>query len=104
MLDGLVANCESGIARVGMRMIGRHHKVLVVALPKHATNDRPPLVLDRESAIALFDAQARRVAGVSGDEFLARWDAGDYHDLDDTPEGRELSYLVLLIPFGRRDS
>jgi hypothetical protein len=37
-------------------------------------------------------------------EFLAKWDAGEYRDLDlDTsPEGRNIAYLALLIPFGRR--
>ena len=62
----------------------------------------PPAVLDPELGIAMFDQEARRIVGISGDEFLARWDAGAFHDMEDTPEGRKLSYLILLIPFGRR--
>ena len=54
--------------------------------------------------MALFDQEARRVVGVSGEEFLKRWDAGEFHDFEDTPEGRDLAYLILLIPFGRQHS
>lgn len=61
-----------------------------------------PSVLPAAEARALFDRQARRLLGLSADEFLARWDAGAYRDLEDTPEGRKLGYLALLIPFGRK--
>ena len=62
----------------------------------------PPAVLDPELGIAMFDQEARRIVGISGEEFLARWDAGEFRDFEDTPEGRELTHLILLIPFGRR--
>jgi hypothetical protein len=64
----------------------------------------PPAVLDPELGIAMFDQEARRVVGMSGDEFIARWDAGEFHDWEDTPEWRDLEYLILLIPFGRRNN
>jgi hypothetical protein len=51
---------------------------------------------------ALFDAEARHWAGVSGEEFLRRWDAGDYRDIPDTPEGRRIMRVIYLIPFGRQ--
>jgi hypothetical protein len=50
---------------------------------------------------AFFDREARRVTGLSGEEFLRRYDAGEIAADDDTPEGREIGYLILLIPFGR---
>ena len=62
----------------------------------------PPAVLDPELGNAMFDQEARRIVGFSGDEFIARWDAGEFRDFEDTPEGRELVHLILLIPFGRR--
>jgi len=34
--------------------------------------------LDPQQAAAAFDAIARREMGISGDEFLRRWDAGHY--------------------------
>ncbi|MEO3856276.1 hypothetical protein [Acrocarpospora sp. B8E8] len=46
---------------------------------------------------ALFDREARTVLGISGEEFLDHWDAGDYADWDDP----ESAGLVMLIPFGR---
>jgi hypothetical protein len=61
-----------------------------------------PAVLPLELAYALFDQESRRIIGVPGEEFLARWDAGEFRNFDDTPEDRELAYLVLLTPFGRR--
>src|SRR5918999_2145243 len=65
------------------------------------TTDASPSVLPAAEARALFDRQARRLLRLSGDEFLARWDTGEYPDLGDTPEGRTVSYLALLIPFAR---
>ena len=63
-----------------------------------------PAVLPLDEATAFFDHESRRLAGVPAEEFLARWDAGEYRgrDLDTTPEGRNIAYLALLIPFGRR--
>ena len=61
-------------------------------------------ILPPDEAHAFFDGVARQIVGMSGDEFIAKWDAGDYADLplDETPEGREIIHLALLIPFGRR--
>ena len=73
-----------------------------MALKAQNTALDPQAVLDPELGIAMFDQEARRVVGISGDEFLARWDAGEFRDWEDTPEGRKLSFLILLIPFGRR--
>ena len=33
--------------------------------------------LTREEGIAFFDEMARRYTGMSGEEFLRRWDAGE---------------------------
>jgi hypothetical protein len=63
-----------------------------------------PSVMPTDLAAALFDQEARRIVGMSGKEFLARWDAGEFRAFDDTPEGRELAYLILLIPFGRSNA
>jgi hypothetical protein len=53
--------------------------------------------VDRGEGLRLFDAAARRFLGISGDEFLRRWDAGDFDD-DDRPE---VTHVALLIPFAR---
>jgi hypothetical protein len=51
----------------------------------------------REEGRAMLDRAAREVLGISGDQFLARWDDGDYRD-DDDPAVTE---ITLLIPFAR---
>lgn len=50
----------------------------------------------------LFDRQSRELLGISGNEFLRRWDAGAYRPVPDTAEGRKLRRLVMMIPFARR--
>jgi AbrB family looped-hinge helix DNA binding protein len=70
------------------------------ATPEHDTE--PPSVLPPEEAHALFDRQARHLAGVSGEEFLRRWDTGEYRHIPDTEEGRRIMHVISLIPFGRQ--
>lgn len=43
-----------------------------------------------------FDQLVRRRLGISGEEFLRRWDAGDYSDDPDRPG---LMETVLALPF-----
>jgi hypothetical protein len=38
---------------------------------------------------------------MSGEEFLRRWDAGDFVDRVDDPDHPEIMRLAMLIPFGR---
>jgi hypothetical protein len=52
----------------------------------------------------LFDYQARKLLGISGEEFLRKWDAGEYRDVADAPEQRHIMRLAMLIPFGRQES
>ena len=60
--------------------------------------------LTREESIAFFDEQVRQVLNISGEEFLERWDAGEFRPVPDTPEGWKVGRLVMLIPFARRTS
>lgn len=75
-----------------------------MAISVKSTTGSMPSVLPEDLAAALFDHEARRMVGLSAEQFLAKWDAGEYRDLDDSSEGRDIAYLVLLIPFGRRHS
>lgn len=52
--------------------------------------------LTREEGRALFGRRARELLGISGDEFLRRYDAGQ---LDECAE--EVTELRMLIPFAR---
>ena len=74
-----------------------------MALKAETTTEERSSILSAEEALTIFDREARRVAGMSGEEFLAKWDAGDYAhiDLDATREGRDIIGLWLLSPLGR---
>lgn len=50
----------------------------------------------RAEGRAILDRAARRSLGVSGEEFLRRWDAGEYENYD--PDAVE---VAMLIPFAR---
>jgi hypothetical protein len=58
-------------------------------------------IVTRAEGIALFDHWARRELGISGDEFLRRWDEGEYWPVPDTVEGRKIGRLAMMIPFAR---
>jgi hypothetical protein len=60
--------------------------------------------LTEEEGIAFFDEQARLEMGMSGEEFLRRWDAGEFRPIPDTREGWKIGRLVMLMPFARRTS
>lgn len=58
--------------------------------------------LSREEGRQLFDRQARRYLGISGEEFLKKWDAGEYGDPDDrTQNPPGVMQLAMLLPFVR---
>jgi hypothetical protein len=49
----------------------------------------------------LFEEQVQKYLGISGSEFLQRWDAGEYDEIADDPDHPEIMRLAALIPFGR---
>jgi hypothetical protein len=57
--------------------------------------------LNEAESRAHFDRQARRLLGVSGEEFLRRYDAGEYAKPKDNRELRAVMKLAMLAPFGR---
>lgn len=57
--------------------------------------------LSHEDSHALFDEQAPKLVGISGEEFLRRWDAGEYDGMADDPSHPEIMRLAALVPFGR---
>ena len=71
----------------------------VVALaPDHVESTR---FLEEEESRAFFDAQAQRLMGISGEEFIRRYDAGEFEDAPDDAEHHGITELVMLLPFGR---
>ncbi|HUG62166.1 MAG TPA: hypothetical protein VMP03_09980 [Methylomirabilota bacterium] len=50
----------------------------------------------------LFDVQARKNFGISGEEFLARFDAGEYDAITDMDEIHRFNRMVMMMSFVRR--
>ena len=50
---------------------------------------------------AFFDEQARKLLGISGEEFLRRWDAGEFDAIADDPDHPEIMELHMIEDFGR---
>ncbi len=59
-------------------------------------------VVTQEEGKAIFDRQARHLLGISGEEFLRRWDAGEFRDATDMDEIHKINRLVMAMPFARR--
>ena len=51
----------------------------------------------RAEGATMLDQAARRRLNISGEEFLTRWDRGDYRDTDDPA----VADVAMLIPFAR---
>jgi hypothetical protein len=54
--------------------------------------------LTDEQSWELFDRAARHYLDLSGEEFLARWESGQYGDPDAEPG---VMSVVMLLPFAR---
>ena len=66
----------------------------------HAATEVQVEELSEQEADELFDRICRREMGVSGAEFLRRWDAGDFADVDvDSVPG--LTDVVMALPMVR---
>lgn len=58
--------------------------------------------LSEEEGRELFDRAVRHHLGISGEEFMRRWDAGYYDDPDDrTKNPPEVMELGMLMDFAR---
>jgi hypothetical protein len=80
----------------------------LVARQTEITTDDDEIVDDdyfigTEEGRRTFDAAVRRRLGISGEEFISRWEAGEYDEIWDTPGHLHIGYLASLIPFARQD-
>lgn len=57
--------------------------------------------LDDEESREYFDQAARRLMNMTGEEFLRRYDAGEFESEMDGPRHRQLVKMVMLLPFVR---
>jgi hypothetical protein len=66
-------------------------------LPRIQANPPMPRKLTAAEGRQLLDEQARKFLGISGEEFLRRYDAGELNDLDRD----DVLRVAMLIPFAR---
>lgn len=66
-----------------------------------STTEQGIQFLTDEEGRQLFDTSARRTMGMSGEEFIRRWDAGEFAEIADDADHPEIMRLAMLIPFGR---
>jgi hypothetical protein len=84
---------------------------MVQTLPevKLSEVDGQPLVpeggfLTPEEGRRQYDEAVRLYMGMSGEEFLRRWDAGEWHELYDDSEHWHIGFLVALRSYAEQDS
>jgi hypothetical protein len=51
-------------------------------------------IIDQQEGIEILDENAKKYLGISGEEFLKRWDAGEYVGKADTPEVMRVASLI----------
>lgn len=69
-----------------------------------ASTDAGIIWLTDDEAYEMFDRRTQELLGMSGEEFLRRWDAGEYRSIEDDPGHYEVMELSGLISFARKDS
>lgn len=60
--------------------------------------------LTGQAALDYFEQEIQRLMGMSGAEFIERYDAGEYETMEDIPENWHVLEASFLIPFGRNNS
>lgn len=58
-------------------------------------------ILSPHEASEVFDCEVRRLMdGLSGDEFMRRWKAGEFDEIADQHGSRHIMRLILMMPGG----
>jgi hypothetical protein len=78
----------------------------MASVPKTAdqvetTTDSEVIYVSPEDGRRMFDEVAREWVGMSGEEFLRRYDAGEFADMPDDEAHRRHIDLILLRHFAR---
>ncbi|MGH2560293.1 MAG: hypothetical protein ACRDJH_14615 [Thermomicrobiales bacterium] len=61
-------------------------------------------LFDPEEGRQMFDEAAREWVGMSGEEFIRRWEAGEFAEIPDDEAHRRYVDLVLMIPLACQES
>lgn len=63
---------------------------LIAVLPEHVE-------VDYSEGLAILDKVAQRKLGISGAEFIRRWDAGNYATVEEHVKAQEVAMLLPLV-------
>jgi hypothetical protein len=58
---------------------------------------------DPDEGRRIFDQVVRDEMGISGEEFIRRWEAGVYWEVADQPGSRHIGRLIMMIPLARQN-
>jgi hypothetical protein len=67
----------------------------------HKQQDQGVQHLSPEEWYREYDALARRLMNMSGEEFMCRWDAGEFDEIADSPGQTHIIFLASFIPYDR---
>lgn len=84
-------------------MVSKAQQVETDVTDAESIVDPEVIIVSPEEGKAIFDEAARTMMGMSGDEFIERWEAGEFDEIADTAGHRHIMYLALLIPFARQE-
>ncbi|MGI8477715.1 MAG: hypothetical protein ACR2OO_15290 [Thermomicrobiales bacterium] len=77
-------------------------RTIAAPVPTIDDADLPPIIwATPEESRELFDMQAQALMGMSGEEFMQRWDAGEYREIADTAGHLHIMRLASFMSFGR---
>ncbi|MGI8477914.1 MAG: hypothetical protein ACR2OO_16315 [Thermomicrobiales bacterium] len=61
-------------------------------------------VLSSAEELRQFDQAVQKRLGISGEEFIRRWESGEYWGIADEPDHLHIGSLISLIPFARQNA
>lgn len=64
----------------------------------------PAYIVTPREGRRMYDEAVRKYMNMSGEEFLRRWDAGEWHELYDKSGYWYIGYLVDSRPFAEQES
>jgi hypothetical protein len=84
-------------------MVSKMQQVETEGAEEESVVDPEVIIVSPEEGKAIFDEAAWSIMGMSGDEFIRRWESGEYDEIVDTAGYRHIWDLVFLIPFARQE-
>lgn len=72
--------------------------------PIESDEEIEDFIMPPAEARAFFEREVQRLVGIDPDEFIRRYEAGEYAEIEDIPENWDIFRAAFLIPFGKAHS